>query len=308
MHRTFTLAVPTPKTDELTQELSRLDPVLGLAVSRGASLKPPGDVVTLHVLNAGADDVLRAVARCCQGEPYVVASAEITSLIAPDRREQVERDVDEAVWEEMQTGLRHQGRTTANSAALMALGGVIAAVGLVSDPVPQVMAFMAAAVVAPGFEPVAKMALALLLGRWHAVWRGLYSTLVGYAAVMAAAGLTFALLLATGAIDVGAFTGNREVANLAHPTTEAVLVSLAGALAGAVIVSSYRRSVIAGALMALAIIHTAAAIGMGLMCGRADIAAEALERLGIDLGLIVGCCGLVFALKQWWVHRRKPIV
>lgn len=308
MHRTFTAAVPAAKTDALLQVVSRLESVLGVSVSRGASLKPPGDVVTLHVLNTGADDVLRAVAKHCEGETYVVTSAEIASLIAPEHREEVEGDVDEAIWEEMQTGLRHQGRTTVNSATLMALGGVIAAVGLVSDPVPQVMAFMAAAVIAPGFEPVAKLSLALLLGRWHALWRGLRSTLLGYAVLMTSAALTFALMLVFGGTEMSEFTGNREVANLANPTAKTILVSLAGALAGAVIVAAYRRSTIAGALMALAAIHTAAAVGLGLVCGRTDIVLEGLERLAIDLILIVGACWVVFASKQKLVHRRKPIV
>jgi hypothetical protein len=74
----------------------------------------------------------------------------------------------------METGLRHQGRATPNFLALMALGGAVAALGLVSNPVPQAIAFIASAIIAPGFEPLAKVPLGGVLGRWNVVKRGLF--------------------------------------------------------------------------------------------------------------------------------------
>ncbi|MBA3439735.1 MAG: hypothetical protein H0T92_07695 [Pyrinomonadaceae bacterium] len=73
----------------------------------------------------------------------------------------------------METGLRHQGRMNANYVVLMALGGAIAAFGLVSEPAPQAIAFVAASIIAPGFEPLAKIPLGLALGHWNVVKRGL---------------------------------------------------------------------------------------------------------------------------------------
>ena len=52
-----------------------------------------------------------------------VATAEVASFIDPKHPHAVDRDVDEALWEEMETGLRHQGRVTSNYLTLMALGG-----------------------------------------------------------------------------------------------------------------------------------------------------------------------------------------
>ena len=36
--------------------------MVGLSLNRGASLKPPGDVVRVHTLNRGADEVMEVVA------------------------------------------------------------------------------------------------------------------------------------------------------------------------------------------------------------------------------------------------------
>ena len=59
MHRTIELTVPSAATPTVLQQLEDLEHVIGLSVERGASIKPPGDVVTVHTLNRGADDVLK---------------------------------------------------------------------------------------------------------------------------------------------------------------------------------------------------------------------------------------------------------
>lgn len=61
MHRTMSVSVPPHATDALLEPLTALPAVMGLSVARGASLKPAGDVITIHLLNRGADDVLRLI-------------------------------------------------------------------------------------------------------------------------------------------------------------------------------------------------------------------------------------------------------
>jgi hypothetical protein len=59
LHRTIEISVPPSHTDELVDKLGKLDQVVSLSVVRGASVKPEGDVLTVHALNRGADEVLR---------------------------------------------------------------------------------------------------------------------------------------------------------------------------------------------------------------------------------------------------------
>lgn len=306
MHRTLTIAVPPAATDPLTADLLTIDDVIGLSVSRGSSLKPPGDVITVHVLNRGADEVLRRAAEI--DGPVSVVTAEAASFTDLSHDKKVETDVDEAIWEEMETGLRHQGRVTPNYVALMGLGGAVAAVGLVSEPVPQVIAFVASAIIAPGFEPVAKIPLGLVLRRWSVVGRGLYSAVVGYAVLILTAALAFWALQAAGAVSHSQLLNNPEVERIARPELPGLLVSACGAFAGVVMLAAYRRSVIAGPLIALTIIPAAALIGMAPVAGSWAVALEGLERLAIDLGLIVFAGVVVVAVKQAVVHKRKPMV
>jgi len=308
MHRTIEITVPPAATDGLLAELARMDGVIGLTIGRGASCKPSGDVVTVHALNRDTDAVLSCVRRAEAYGPVSVVTAETASIIDPAQRERIEDDIDEAVWEEMETGLRHQGRVTTNFLILMALGGAIAVVGLVSDPVPQVTAFVAASIIAPGFEPIVKIPLGLVLRRGNVVRRGLISSAVGYLVLIGVAALVFFLLHLTGIVTTDDLIHNREVERLAHPNALDLVVSACGAVAGVTMVASYRRSVIAGPLIALAFVPAAALVGAALVLGRWTLFFDGIKRLAIDVALLVVLGVLVLAVKQVTVHRRAPLV
>ena len=67
MHRTVEISVSPRADDRLLEQLAALESVIGPSLNRGASLKPPGDVVRVHTLNRGADEVLEVVAAMEQG-------------------------------------------------------------------------------------------------------------------------------------------------------------------------------------------------------------------------------------------------
>lgn len=305
--------------DLLCHELEPLEYVIGLALDRGVSIKPPGDCITVHVLNRGVDDVLRRVKAITATKPgridsrkqfntLSIVTAEVTSMIDPQQQTVIENDVDEGLWEEMETGLRHQGRVTQNYLILMALGGAIATVGLISDPAPQAIAFTAGSIIAPGFEPVAKIPLGLVLQRWNVVRRGLVSVLLGYMVLIIAAALTMRVLLVTNTVTVAEFIANPEVQHISHPTVKEILISVCAAVAGIVMIAAYRRTVIAGPLIALILIPAASMIGASAVAGQSKLIWEAFERLSLDMLLIVVFGIIVFLFKQAFVHRRQTIV
>jgi hypothetical protein len=308
MHRTIELTVPPHVTDSLQAELTSLDEVIGLTLQRGASLKPVGDVLIVHVLNRGADEVLRRVHAAIPKSELSAVTSEATSFISPDEHHVIRGDRDEAIWEEMESGLRHQGHITVNYLLLMALGGIIAAVGLVSEPVPQAVAFVASAIIAPGFDPMTTVALALALRRRDLIGRGLASAGAGYAVLILAAAATTAVLVGAGEMDAELLATNKEVQNLAHPGWMELLVAGAGALAGVVMLAAFRRSFQAGPLIAMSFIPAAALIGAGLVVGRPDLSLEGLQRFGADWGFILALGAPFLWLKQRFLHKRQPLV
>lgn len=307
MHRTLELAVPTPTACAAVDAIRAIDGVIGLTHHPGASVTPPGDVLTVHALNRSVDDVLRAAERTCGADAISVVTAEVASMTDARHQRQIDRDVDEAIWEELETGLRHQGRITSNYLALMALGGAIGAIGAVAEPSVAPIAYVASAVVAPGFEPVAKLPLGMALRRWKVFEAGLLSTVVGYAVLIAAAALTWLALALVGGMSASSFLEGDALKHTLEPSAEIVATAIAGAFAGAVILASYRRSVIAGALVAMRLIEAASVTGIALALGRLDLATRALERVGMDMGFVVLAGLIVFCLKQFFVHRRRSL-
>jgi uncharacterized membrane protein len=104
------------------------------------------------------------------------------------------------------------------------------------------------------------------------------------------------------------FVSNSQVEELANPTLREILVSTCGALAGMVMMLSYRLNLIPGALIALMIIEAAAMVGMALAAGELELMFEGLERLSLDVLLIVMGGIIVMVLKQIIFHRRAPMV
>lgn len=308
MHRTIHIALPPENTDAAVKRLLALDGVIGLSLSKNSSIKPPGDVLIVNALNRGTGEILQIVEELVASENFSITTSESASLIDPAFKDSIRNDVDEALWEEIIAGLRHQGRISMNFILLMIAGGAICAVGLVSDPVPMMMAFAAAGIIAPGFEPVVAVPLGIVFKRFGIVGRALLSVVAGYAVLILAAAAVIKILLLTGNIEPNQLTENRDIETMINPTLKEMIVSGCGAAAGIIITAAYRRSVIAGALIALIIIPAAAVAGAGIAVSDAKLIFGGLIRFAIDVAFIVGLGIVIFALKQIFLHRRESMI
>ena len=306
MQRTIEISVPSAATDSVVEGLEQLQDVISVSVERGAARKPLGDVVTVHTLNRGADDVLKIAAGAQRYGSVSVSTSQLESVIDPEHQGRVGGDTDDTIWEAMEESVRHQSRVTFNYLLVMALGGGIAAIGLVAEPVPQAVSFVAAAVIATGFEPIVKLPLALVFWRRDLAQRGLLSASSGYVVLILAAAATFLILRLSGDRTVEQFVQNPEVHRLAHPTVSDILRSAFGALAGVTMITAARWYVLAGPLIALELIPAAAMAGTAIVAGQPDLIFRGLVRLGIDVLLIVVLGLLVLLGKQATAHRRRP--
>jgi hypothetical protein len=154
---------------------------------------------------------------------------------------------------------------------------------------------------------VAKIPLGIVLRRGEVLKVGIVSTVAGYAALMLAAAATYWGLHAVGAAETDTFLESNGLKHTIHPDSLVLLIAACGAFAGITMQAAFRRSVIAGALIALRIIETAGVIGIGLAIGRFDLVGQSFGQLAIDIAFIIGAGIIVFGLKQLTVHRRTPL-
>jgi hypothetical protein len=308
MHRHFSIVVPARVADDLVEELTQMPCVVSVSVHRGASVQPPGDIVGVEALNRGADAVLVAIERAHPHGSLSVTSSQVDSLSDRDHAGDVAGDSDESTWEDAITALRHHAQVTVNFVTLMALGAVVAACALFSSSTTQAIALVAAAVIAPAFEPLAKVGIGLVLRRRGELLRGLQSAVVGYLVLVGAGAVTMLVMRAAATDLPDRFLTNRQVLELADPTTVALVISACGAVAGALMITAHRVALLAGPLIALQLIPAAVMAGMALADGDGDLAAQGLARLGVDAGMVIAATLVVFGAKRLTIHRRQPLV
>jgi hypothetical protein len=308
MHRQIEITVVPEQTRQLLDRLQKIEAIIVLTLDEKASIKPPGDVVRVQVLNRGADDVMRAAQETALNGRVIVSTSDLESISDPERQEEIEDDTDDELWEEIETGLRQTTHITANYVMLMALGGMIAASGLFMHGLEQAIAFVAASIIAPGFEPIAKIPVGLTLRSWGVAKRALISFGAGYAVLIGVAGATFAAFLAFGVGTTTEIASNADVRHVMANATPENVLSFCGAFAGIIMLTSYREEVIAGPLLALGLIPSSALAAGGLVSGSADLFRLGLTRLTLDLGFIFGIAAVFMFLKQRLVHKRKAMV
>lgn len=309
MHRNLEAIIHPQKTNAVLKALAELPDVIQLSVFRATSVKPAGlDVIHIQVLNSGTDAALSIIRDESEDQFFSIATAETDALINAAHSKRIEDDVDEALWEEVETGLRHNSRLTPNFLLLMAIGGILAATGFVADDQLQVIVFIAAAVIAPGLEPLAKIPLGIVLKRRRAFLYGLRSALVGYTVILLGAMASFFILQLTGDGTAAQFLEDSFTQSLQETVPKDWIISVAAASASIIMYLSYRRNVIAGPLIALVAIPATSAIGIALLIGEFALAGRIAGRLGTEVAVTI-VVGMLFILaKQWWVHKRKPLL
>ncbi|MCD2185601.1 DUF389 domain-containing protein [Actinomycetospora soli] len=308
MHHSVEMSVPSAATDGTLSRLAAIDGVLALKVERGAGVRPEGDVITVQTLNRSVDDVLAAAAEAERHGPIAVATGGVESLVATGAQGAIDDDADESPWEEFERRLRHHGRLSLNYVLLMTVGGAIAVAGLLSPPVPQALALAASAVLTPAFEPVGELAVALVRRSGYAIRRGLVSVLVGYLLLAVGGGLAFLVLRALGLASPKTLASSEGLHLVIDPTAADWLVAAGGAVAGLLIITSFRQAVLAGALIALALVPAGGVLGMGVAALDVGLALQGLQRLAEDVALVLVLGGLVVLGKDRLKHHgRRPL-
>lgn len=307
MPRSVQITVPSDQTDTLVAEIKSLTGLIGLSVQRGTSIHPPGDVISVEVSTRALHALMQRLDR--QG---FLASAAIStrtnqplSVIASSQAEAIAADSSEATWEEMELTIARESNMTANGLLLMVSAGVIAAVGISTNALHLVIGAM---VIAPGFEPISRIALgAVAHGRaWR---RGLVDTAKGYLALALAAWATAVALRAIGVPPLGGeatyLPAGVLISYWASITAPGLLVSTVAGATGGLLIAANRSILTAGVMIALALVPAAALTGMALSVGDLTMFGKALLRWFIEL-LIVGLASaLVFAWKRAQVQRRS---
>jgi hypothetical protein len=307
MPRSLEIAASAAQSDKLLAEIESFDGIIGLRVQKNSSLKPKGDVISLVVLNKSYASLMQLLNRLeLLDNPEVsLTSSQPLSVISSTASPRIQTDGSESSWEEMQSQMNKDSHTTLNGLLIMFLAGVVAVFGITSNSLHIVVGAM---VVAPGFEPLTRLALGLATASPD--WKnGLLDTLKSYATLLAGA---FAAAMVMDLLGKRVLTGDSSylpsgslVSYWTTIDTTSVLIAVTAAFIGALVIVANRAVLTAGVMIALALVPSAAITSMAVVAGDMETAGKALTRLFMEVSIVLGCSLVVLLWKKLAVHKRN---
>jgi len=296
------ISSPGDQTEDVLRVLQADPGVSSLAVVRGASLRPIGDLVTADVAREAADDVIdRLHGLGIQRE----GALHIEPVRAWLSRGGYEADrktpgsgADSVVWTDVTQHAYEDSELNWTYVSFMTLATMIAAVAIVLDSQILVIGAM---VLGPEFGAVAALGVALV--RHRLALFGLASrTLVGGFAI--AIVITTVLVLGAkglGWITLAQVTGPRPGTDFIYfPSKWSLIVAVIAAAAGVLSLTSARTGGLSGVFISVTTVPAAGNIALGLAFGARD------EVWGSTLQLLVNLLGM--AVAGWATLALQQVV
>lgn len=259
------ITAPATMTDDILALFDDDCAVSGIAVFRGAAVRPPGDLITVQVAREGANDIVQKL-RAMRVHQH--GSIEVENVDTWLSRKGFEAEVrtpgssaDAVVWAEV--GQRAYEDTELNWTYLsfLTLATVIASIAIVLDSQILVVGAM---VLGPEFGPIAALGVALIRRRFVLLQLAIRTLVLGF---VAAIGLTIALALMArglGWITLADVDGPRPgTAFIYTPDKWSFIVAVIAGAAGVLSITSAKSLGMAGVFISVTTVPAAANIALG---------------------------------------------
>jgi uncharacterized hydrophobic protein (TIGR00271 family) len=267
--------------------------VSSLALLRGASIRPQGDVVFADVAREGANQVvdrLRALGVHHDGTIHLQPVETWLSRRGFDaERRTPGSSADAVVWADVTRRAYEDSELNWTYLTFMTLATLIASIAIVLDSQILVIGAM---VLGPEFVPIAALGLALVRRRRTLFGRALRTLLVGFGVSILAT--TAVALTARGAgwVNLADITGRRPQTDFIYsPDRWSFIVALVAAAAGVLSLTSAKVGGLSGVFISVTTVPASGNVALGLAFGAWD------EVAGSGLQLLVNLTGM--ALAGW---------
>ena len=294
------------RTGLLLDRLNGLPGVRNLVVLEGAARDPRGDAVFFDVDYGAANPVFRALRGLGLDHDGAITVEQVDASLtdAVGTRDVIGSPARELapVWEMVEATIHAGAAYSPSFFLLLALAGVIGAVGILTNSQILVVGAM---VVGPEYAAIIAVALGINKGNRAAVRDGLLALVAGFSAAIA-------LTLAFGVAVRGAgkmpelfLHGVRPVSALINsPNLFSVVVAILAGIAGVVALTQSRAGALVGVFISVTTIPAAADIGVSAAVGSwHEAGGSALQLLlNVVLLIVVGAAGLSAQRAIW---RRR---
>lgn len=295
-------------TAEKVVEIARNHPgVSEIALTKGASLVPAGDVIVLQAVRESVEELLGKLhtLHVSHEGSLSISSPE---LVISDRLDAADQEVsgdgaDAIIWDEVEKDTNADSKLTWNYLVFLVIAVQLAGIGIVTD---STIAIVGAMVVGPEFGPLAGLALAVVDRRWKLARRATVALVVGFPIAMA---LTAIVTLAS--IWLGLFSPaevlseNRSTEFIYHPGPYSFIVAVLAGAAGMLSLISRKSAALVGVFISVTTVPAAGYVAVALVLGEQGRAAGSALQLFLNVaGIVVSASLVLFVYRM--ARRRRP--
>ncbi len=294
--------VPSDLTDPVIARLREDPAVSGLAVFRGASLDPVGEVITAELPREAANEIVESLRSLGVHERGSVQLASVPIWVSRQgyvaERRTPGSSADAVVWAEVTQRSYEESELNWTYLSFMTMATLIAGIAIVLDSQILVIGAM---VLGPEFVAVAALGLGLVRRRYSLILLAARTLLVGFAVAITITALAALAARGLGWITVEDVTAPRPgTAFIYSPDKWSFIVAVVAAAAGVLSLTSAKVGGLSGVFISVTTVPAAGNIALGLALGVGH------EIWGSSLQLAVNLAGM--ALAGWLTLSVQQVV
>lgn len=300
------ICVPEELSQAVIESCSGESGVAEVALHRGASVVPPGDVILVFLAREAVEALIEKLHALNVQERGSI-SVSTPELLLSDRADKAAAEApgegaDAMIWDEVSRQTGEDSRLTWSFLAFMVLATQLAAIGIVTD---STIAIVGAMAVGPEFGPLAALAVAVVRRQWRLGRSAALALGVGFPVAMLAAALTAWLSVPLGLFPTDALDRGSAVEFIYHPGPYSVIVALLAGTAGMLSVISRRSTALVGVFISVTTVPAAGYVAVALVLGEYQKAAGSALQLFLNLiGLVMSAVAVLVFYRI--ITKRLP--
>ena len=301
---------PPDLTRSLSSRLAATPGVWNVVVQAGAARRPAGDAVQFDVHDGAANPVFKALRETGLDTDDVICVHRVDATLtgqapAATPRGALHREI-APVWEMVEAVIRQGEGYAPSFYALLAIAGLIGAVGILTNS--QIL-IVAAMVVGPEYNAIIGVALGISKRVRAEVRDGLLALCWGFLIAIVLTLLFGLAVRSSGKTPAAFLNGARPVADLINtPNIFSVIVAVLAGIVGVVSLTEARANALIGVFISVTTIPAAASIGVSIAYSSWSEAGGSLLQLLLNVALLilVGAAGLRTQRMIWRRRSAEP--
>ena len=294
------ITVPTDRTQSVLDALDDDESISSLAVMRGVSVRPAGDLVMADVAREAANDVIDRLLSLDVHREGTIHVEHVGTWMSKEglaaERRTPGSSADSVVWSEVTQRAYDDSELNWTYVSFMTMATLLAGIAIVLDSQVLVIGAM---VLGPEFGVIAALGVALVRRRYSLLRLALRTLVVGFVTAIA---ITTALAVAgraLGWVTRADVVGPRpDTAFIYTPDKWSFIVAIIAAAAGVLSVTSARIGGLSGVFISVTTIPAAGNVALGLAFGAGREVWGSTAQLLLNITGMAVAGWLTLALQQ----------